>query len=146
MRILKEADMEVLHDEVKSVFGYFFITCDNTIIANDHGNIHFMVYPKDGSNKEDNKKLQKLIRLLALSYRMVLIDDGYKENVGFLLYGEIDESEDLEATMDWIALSHPKWVVVDCQKETNTPTIIGYRIANNLFHAKKLMLHGELLE
>ena len=47
--------------------------------------------------------------------------------------------------MSWIAALHSEWVIVNCQEKKEIPKITGCRIANNLFHAKRLTLQGEVL-
>ena len=76
---------------------------------------------------------------------MILLNESDREVIGFILFWDEDDMEELSSTMEWIVVSHPEWVVVDCQNTECTQKIIGYRIANNLFHAKRLVLQGEVL-
>ena len=64
---------------------------------------------------------------------------------GFIIYCNDEEKEELDSTMDWIAKSHSEWEVFLGQDTESLPKVIGYRIANNLFHAKRLALQGEVL-
>lgn len=135
--------MDVQHEDVRSVSGaYFQITGVHDFI-NESGKISYMLYLKTGN---DVAALHKFIRMFAIPYRMVLIDEGDKESIGFVLFGNEEEREQMDSIMDWISISHPEWMVINCQEEIDIPSIIGYRIANNLFHARKLSLQGEILD
>lgn len=135
--------MEVLHDNVKYVSGAYFQTCDTTSFINESGKILYILYLKHdlGNNYSI---LHKFIRMFAIPYRIVLIDGGDKECIGFVLFGDNDEQEELDSLMKWIDILHPEWIVINC-REDDMPNIIGFRIANNIFHARRLALHGEIL-
>ena len=137
--------MEVLHDDVRSVSGVYFRITDTTNLINESGKIIYLLYLKQGV--ENNFSiLHKFIRMFAIPYRMVLIDAQNQERIGFVLLGDEEEQEELESLMDWVDTSHPEWIVINCQKSAEVRNIIGLRMANNLFHAKKLALHGEVLD
>lgn len=135
--------MCVLREDVRSVSGIYFLLADATELINESGKITYMLYLKSGTNFSE---LHKCIRMFAIPYRMVLIDEGDQESIGFVLFGDEDEREELDSMMEWIALSRSDWMVINCQKEINVPIIIGHRIPNNLFHAKRLALQGEILD
>lgn len=136
--------MEVLHDNVKSVSGVYFQMADTKNLVNESGKILYIICLKNNA-ESDCSILHKFVRMFAIPYRIVLIDDGDRECIGFILFGDKEEEEELDSLMEWIDISHPEWVVVNCQ-EDDMPNIIGFRIANNMFHARKLALHGEVLD
>ena len=65
---------------------------------------------------------------------------------GFILFGDVGDKEEIVSTMEWTAKRHPMWRVYNCRQDEDVPRVIGYRIANNMFHAKKLSLQGEILD
>ena len=70
---------------------------------------------------------------------IVLITQMKRQNVaGLLLYGSADEKEDLASTMEWLSVRNPEWRIDRCDTVNQLPKIIGYRIANNLFHEKRI--------
>lgn len=133
--------MKVLRENVRFVSGAYFRILDIPAFANESGEIAYMLYQKDETERVIS--IVKSIRMLSIPYRMILLTEGDRECCGVFLYGN-DEQEELVSVMEWIAMTHPKWMVINCRKVTNTPKIIGYRITNNLFHAKKLALQGEI--
>ncbi len=135
--------MDTLHENVRSVSGVFFQISGVTAYCQEPKKITYMLYLKKGKSYA---ALYKFIRMLAIPFRMVLIDECDMEQIGFVLMDDGEEKEELESIMEWIVRVHPEWIVINCQEATSIPTIIGYRIANNLFHAKKLVLQGEILE
>lgn len=133
--------MGVLHEDVRNVSGIYFQLTDNIKDFIDvPEKITYLIYLKDTPKTGDLEPLLRLIRFFTFPYRIVLIEDGTLVKIGLIIYGFYEEKEEIDSTMNWIAETHPKWVV-----EENVSTIIGYRIANNLFHAKKLILQGEIL-
>lgn len=137
--------MEVLHDDVRSVSGVYFRITDTTNLINESGKIIYLLYLKNGV--ENNFSiLHKFIRMFAIPYRIVLIYVQNQECIGFVLLGDEEEQEELESLMEWVDVSHPEWIVINCRKNAEVPNIIGFRIANNMFHARKLALHGEVLD
>lgn len=137
--------MEVSHENVKSVSGLFFQVVDITGLMHEPKKSSFIIYLRNGQEKDNLSRLHKFIKMFALPFRMVLLNESDREFIGFILFWDEDDMEELSSTMEWIAVSHPEWVVVDCQNAEGIPKIIGYRIANNLFHAKRLVLQGEVL-
>lgn len=139
--------MEIENDDVKLVSGAYFHVLDEPIkILNETEKIAYMICLRSEPEKGDIPTMHKFIRMFAYPYRMVLIDDEKRESVGFVLFEEPDGKEEIASTMEWIARIHPMWRVCNCQQEEDVPRVIGYRIANNLFHAKKLLLQGEILD
>lgn len=136
--------MEVLHDNVKTVSGVYFQITDTMNLDNESEKVLYVLYLKHDAGN-DYSILHKFIRMFAIPYRIVLIDDGERECIGFILFGDKEEQEELDSLMEWIDISHPEWVVVNCQ-EDDMPNIIGFRMANNMFHARKLALYGEVLD
>ena len=112
---------------------------------NESYRLVYMIYLKDESKKHDFVSLCKFIRISSMPYRIVLLDNKGIERIGFLLYGNEDEAEEMNATMDWIAGIHPEWNVHNKTGLTQIPRIIGIHIPNNSFHARKLLLQGEIL-
>lgn len=135
--------MDVKREDVRAVSGIYFLITDATDLINESGKISYMLYLKSRTNLA---ALHKFIRMFEIPYRMVLIEEGDQECIGFVLFGDEEEKEELDSMMEWIALSHPGWIVINCQEEIDVPSVIGYRIANNLFHANKLALQGEILD
>lgn len=113
---------------------------------NESHRLVYMIYLKGESKKDDIVSLYKFIRISTMLYRIVLIDNKRIESVCFLLYGNEDEAEEMNATMDWIARIHPEWNVVNKDGLTQIPRIIGIHIPNNSSHARKLLLQGEVLD
>lgn len=139
--------MEIEYDDVKLVSGAYFQTLDESIEAlNKTGKIAYMICLRNEPEKGDIPSIHKFIRMFAYPYRMVLIDDGNRESIGFILFGDLDDKEEIVSTMEWISKLHPMWRVYNCQHDEDVPKIIGHRIANNMFHAKKLSLQGEMLD
>ena len=139
--------MEIEYDDVKLVLGAYFQTLDEPIeVLSKTEKIAYMICLRNEPEKGDVPAMHKFIRMFAYPYRMVLIDDGNRESVGFVVFGDEEDKEELVSTMNWIARLHPMWRVYNCLQDEDVPKIIGYRIANNLFHAKKLSLQGEMLD
>lgn len=134
--------MDTLHEDVRSVSGIYFHMVD---IPDEMRDIAYILSPMDRSIKENFATLHKFIRMFALPYRVVLLEKCGLEFAGFIIYCNDEEKEELDSTMDWIAKSHSEWEVFSGQDTENLPKVIGYRIANNLFHAKRLALQGEVL-
>lgn len=139
--------MEIEYDDVKLVSGAYFQALEEPIkISNETEKIAYMICLRNELEKRDVPAMHKFIRMFAYPYRMVLIDDGNRESVGFVVFGDEEDKEELVSTMNWIARLHPMWRVYNCQHDEDVPKIIGHRIANNMFHAKKLSLQGEMLD
>lgn len=139
--------MEALREDIRSVSGvYFCVNGETNNLMNKSEKISYMVYLRNKPTTDELGAMRKFIRMFAIPYRVVLIDDNNKEGIGFLLFGDCEEKEQLDSIMEWIALKHPEWDVVNCLDGAYVPKIIGYRIANNPFHAKRLILQGEILE
>lgn len=134
--------MDTLHEDVRSVSGIYFHMVD---IPDEMRDIAYILSPRDRAIKENFAALHKFIRMFAIPYRMVLLEKYEMEFVGFIIYCSEEEKEELDSTMDWTAKSHSEWEVFSGQDTENLPKVIGYRIANNLFHAKRLALQGEVL-
>lgn len=137
--------MKVSHDYVRSLSGVCFRITDTMDFISEPGKISYLLYTKRVSEKHFSN-LHKFIRMSAIPYRMVLVEEEHRECIAFVLMGNKEEKEELDSLMAWVELSHPEWTVIDCQKNAEIPSIIGFRIANNQFHAKKLALHGEVLD
>ena len=90
--------------------------------------------------------LYKFIRMSTITYRIALIDNNGIESVCFLLFGDKDEAEELDSTMDWVAGIYTEWIVLNKNSSADIPKIIGFHIPNNTFHARRLLLQGELIE
>ena len=139
--------MEIEYDDVKMVSGAYFQTLDEPIEAlNKTEKIAYMICLRNEPEKGDIPSIHKFIRMFAYPYRMVLIDDGNRESIGFILFGDQDDKEEIVSTMEWISKLHPMWRVYNCRQDEDVPRVIGHRIANNMFHAKKLSLQGEMLD
>ena len=134
--------MDTLHEDVRSVSGIYFHMVD---IPDEMRDIAYILSPRDRTIKENFAALHKFIRMFAIPYRVVLLEKYEIEFVGFIIYCSEEEKEELDSTMDWTAKSHSEWEVFSGQDTGNLPKVIGYRIANNLFHAKRLALQGEVL-
>ena len=137
--------MKVNHEEVRNVSGIMFQIVNEYEEKNESYRLVYMIYLKDESKKHDFVSLCKFIRISSMPYRIVLLDNKGIERIGFLLYGNEDEAEEMNATMDWIAGIHPEWNVHNKTGLTQIPRIIGIHIPNNSFHARKLLLQGEIL-
>ena len=140
-----EQDIKRIKNDIKKVSGIYFKLSEVPILLDNQENIFYVIYPKK-AEFSNLSALGRFIRMFAISYRMVLIENDGDEFIGFVLIGNPNEREELDSTMSWVALSHPEWMVCNLQDKSEYPSIIGYRIANNLFHAKKLLLLGEVLE
>lgn len=139
--------MEIEYDDVKLVSGAYFQTLVEPIeVLNKTEKIAYMICLCNEPKKGDIPSIHRFIRMFAYPYRMVLIDDGNRESIGFILFGDQDDKEEIVSTMEWISKLHPIWRVYNCQHDEDVPSVIGYRIANNMFHAKKLSLQGEMLD
>ena len=134
--------MDTLHEDVRSVSGIYFHMVD---IPDEMRDIAYILSPRDRSIKENFAALHKFIRMFAIPYRVVLLEKNGMEFAGFIIYCSKEENEELDSTMEWIAKSHSEWEVFLGQDTESLPKVIGYRIANNLFHAKRLALQGEVL-
>ena len=139
-------DMKVNHEEVRNVSGIMFQIVNEYEEKNESYRLVYMIYLKGESKKYDFVSLYKFIRISAMPYRIVLLDNKGIDRVCFLLYGNEDEAEEMNATMDWIARIHPEWNVLNKTGLTQIPRIIGIHIPNNSFHARKLLLQGEVLD
>lgn len=145
MEAVKVIVVEVIREEVRSVSGIHFRLADvNDDLMNNSEKISYMIYPNDELTG-GIASIQKFVRMFAIPYQIVLIDEGNRENICFLLSENCADKEEMDSTMGWIADTHPEWVVVDCRNKGTVPKVVGYRIANNLFHARKLALQGEIL-
>ena len=137
--------MEILYKDVKSVDGLFFQTEDIPEFVHAPNKLSYIIYLKDGTNNTNLALLHKFIRMFAMPYRMILLNSDGNEYIGFVLFWDIDDKEEFDSTMDWVSKTHSEWVVVNCQDVKEIPKITGFRIANNLFHARRLSLQGEML-
>lgn len=75
---------------------------------NESYRLVYMIYLKGESKKDDFVSLYKFIRISSIPYRIVLLDNKGIDRICFLLYGNEDEAEEMNATMDWIARIHPE--------------------------------------
>lgn len=137
--------MEVLHDDVRSVSGIHFRIMNTTDFVDISGKVSYLLYLKHDSG-QNIYTLRKFIRMFAIPFRMVLIHKGNMDCIGFILFMDKSEQQELDSMMEWTAISHPEWIVTNFSKNVDVPDIIGLHIANNLFHARKLVLQGELLD
>ena len=123
-----------------------FLIINEYEAKNESHRLVYMIYLKGKSKKKDFTSLYKFIRISTMPYRIVLIDNKGIESACFVLYGNEDEAEEMNATMDWIAQIHPEWNVLKKTTLMWMPKIIGIHIPNNSFHARKLLLQGEVLD
>ena len=137
--------MDTLHKDVKSVSGLFFFFFDIPDLVHEPEKLSYIIYLKNDQGKGNLASLHKFIKMFAMPYRMILVNDQNGECRGFILFWDKEDKEELDSTMSWIAALHSEWVIVNCQEKKEIPKITGYRIANNLFHAKRLTLQGEVL-
>ena len=84
------------------------------------------------------------MRMSACNFRIVLADMGGTEYIGFVISANPDECEIIKDMLDWGVHTHDGWGMAELTADT--VKIKGIRIANNMFHAEKITLQGELLE
>lgn len=138
--------MEEMKKNVILKYGAYFHMLDSPEFPSiEPGKISYMIYLSDDADNSDLNDLRKFVHIYSISYRMVLIDDQ-KYKTCYLLEGEQSEKEELDSVMKWLIKIHPRWKIIDCQEDTGIPYIVGYRVANNKFQAKRLELQGEIVE
>lgn len=108
------------------------------------GQIIYIISIKEGAEKAEPARLHKFARISGYTFKIVLVDRGDGPGIGFAFFGEVDELDEMAGTMKWIVSLHNDWVLLDCREEM--PRIVGVRIANNPFHAEKILLNGERLD
>lgn len=131
--------MDTEKSEIRKKLGAYFIITGKADFLDKQDEVYYVIFPKV-TGTGGLPALKKFIRMFAFSYRMVLIAEDDREYIGFVLIGRSDDKEELDSTINWIAKSHPEWIVSNLQEKGNGPNIIGCRIANNPFHARKLRL------
>ncbi len=138
--------MDVMHEGIRTVSGIHFIEVDDTydVKTNEDQLIYLIYIDKEGRNREDISSILKFIRMFAWLYRICLLDIDGKNEVGFLIYCDENERDEMTSMMEWIAKTHTGWTVIEYTGDNLR--IIGIRIANNMFHEKKLILQGEILD
>lgn len=137
--------MDVRHEDVRAVAGMKFRLVDTSFINNELKKTMYILYSEDKSNISNVHSIKKVIKMFAIPYRTVLLENEGQNVAGLLLYGSADEKEDLASTMEWLSVRNPEWRIDRCDTVNQLPKIIGFRIANNLFHEKRITLHGEIL-
>ena len=70
--------------------GIYFLLADATELINESGKITYMLYLKSGTNIAE---LHKFIRMFAIPYRMVLIDEGHAEQTSVSLRAKLAEAQ-----------------------------------------------------
>ena len=134
-----------MENGIRVVSGLFFRLADYSYGVKEKQNrIAFILYIEKKSDSKDRTKLQRWVHLSGYAFRIILFEIAGKEYIGYELLGNADEKEEMESLLGWIIKTHENWNMLNCQKETFT--ILGIRMANNRFHAKKLMLQGEHLD
>jgi len=137
--------MDVMHKGIRTVLGIHFLEVDDTYdVKTKEEQLIYLIYFDSEGRKEDVSSILKFIRMFACSYRICLLDINGKNKVGFLIYCDENERDEMTSMMEWIARTHNEWAVTEYTGESLR--VIGIRIANNMFHEKKLILQGEILD
>ena len=139
--------MKVKDEEVRTVSGLMFqIINDYEETKKEADRLVYMLFLRDEWKMKSFISVYKFIRMLTIPYRIALIDNNGIESVCFLLYGDKDEAEELDSTMDWVAGMHPEWIVLNKNSSADIPKIIGFHIPNNSFHARRLLCQGKVFD
>ena len=70
--------MEVSHENVKSVSGLFFQVVDITGLMHEPKKSSFIIYLRNGQEKDNLSRLHKFIKMFALPFRMVLLNESVR--------------------------------------------------------------------
>ena len=127
------------------ISGYYFEPFDgDELITDGYGSGTKHVYMDEGFDKESFYKLRKMIHMLAMSYRLVAISKDGVDSIAYIVFPD-DDAESLSNVLDWVCSKYKEWKYVDLENIDENICIVGYRIPNNPFHEKKLLLQGEIL-
>ena len=137
--------MEVIHEEVRPLSGLIFKKIyDPGGLISEPGQIVYMIYLNREINRDDIAGLQRFLRLFYFTYKIVLVEVKGCSRVGFAVYISEKDKDEMAETFKWIADTHKDWEV--CEYPKKDLKVVGERIANNRFHAGKIMLQGERLD
>ncbi len=103
-----------------------------------------LIYMDEGFDKESFYRIRKMLQMLAMSYRLVMISKNGVDSIAYIVFQE-DDAESLSEVLDWVCSKYNEWKYVDLENIDENICIVGYRIPNNPFHEKKLLLQGEIL-
>ena len=137
--------MGINYERETLISGYYFEPFDSDsflIDVCDPG--AKLIYMDEGFDKESFYRIRKMLQMLATSYRLVMISKNGVDSIGYIVFQE-DDAESLSEVLDWVCSKYNEWKYGDLENIDENICFVGYRIPNNPFHEKKLLLQGEIL-
>jgi len=137
--------MKAIHEGIRTVSGIHFLKVDDRYdIRTRADQMIYFIYISRQRSREDILVLLKFIRMFDCSYRICLLDINGRNKVGICIYCDEDEQSDMASIMEWFVKTHKGLKTIEYTGKNMR--VIGIRIANNMFHANKLVVQGEVLD